>query len=448
MRAAIGKRFFLLFTWAAILIAIVACGTEETTYEPYEPIYEEEYEPQHEYTRIEGELRRIMPHGSLTVQHFLEDLDYMVYVLENNFPLLGVANWAWGIDYRWIIENTRASVAAMREPCEGTFLAHIIFNFNPLVGTGHFSVFTHHTYDIMLENSTMSFMNDLLLQSPLARRFYESPEIRLGYAESIIDWGRFPRNRFFDSPRSNSPPYVTTEIIQEGRIAYISTGWSMGALLEGQFELFNFYRQIRDYEHLIIDMRGNGGGYYVAFFEAVIRPLLTEPVEAPMGYVFFLDGYHVQRVGTASWFFNNLEDFRPIYEVLEAHHLPDFNLSDAERLDYGALAISVLSGNEATIIHPRVTFPPTAFNGKIWLLTDGHNGSAAQLAAWYSAEIGFATHVGETTGGNMGSPRTMALMPNTGIAFYFDVLYLTDSRGRPLEAGTIPHHFNRPAWMR
>jgi len=38
----------------------------------------------------------------------------------------------------------------------------------------------------------------------------------------------------------------------------------------------------------------------------------------------------------------------------------------------------------------------------------------------------------------------LAFMPNTGIIFYFDIFYVTDSRGRPLEAGTIPHFFNRP----
>jgi len=71
-------------------------------------------------------------------------------------------------------------------------------------------------------------------------------------------------------------------------------------------------------------------------------------------------------------------------------------------------------------------------------------GSAAQLAAWISMEADYATHVGEPTGGNFGGLRTLALLLNTGIALYFDVFYITDSRGRLLETGTIPHHSNRP----
>jgi C-terminal processing protease CtpA/Prc len=78
------------------------------------------------------------------------------------------------------------------------------------------------------------------------------------------------------------------------------------------------------------------------------------------------------------------------------------------------------------------------------MLTDQTMGSAAQAAAWYAKETGQITLVGNTTGGAFGGPRTMAFMPNTGIIFYFDIFYITDAKGRPLEAGTIPHHFNLP----
>jgi len=30
------------------------------------------------------------------------------------------------------------------------------------------------------------------------------------------------------------------------------------------------------------------------------------------------------------------------------------------------------------------------------------------------------------------------------IIFCFDIFYVTDSLGRPLEAGNVPHYFNRP----
>jgi C-terminal processing protease CtpA/Prc len=84
------------------------------------------------------------------------------------------------------------------------------------------------------------------------------------------------------------------------------------------------------------------------------------------------------------------------------------------------------------------------FNGKIWMLVNENMGSAAQVAAWFAKESGFATLVGDITGGSYGGPRTNARLPNTGIALTFDMLYPIDAHGRPLEAGTIPHHFNLP----
>ena len=70
--------------------------------------------------------------------------------------------------------------------------------------------------------------------------------------------------------------------------------------------------------------------------------------------------------------------------------------------------------------------------------------SGAQIAAWLAKNSGFATLVGEITGGCWGGLRLISAMPNTGILFQFDAFYITDRYGRPLEAGTIPHHFNHP----
>ncbi|MCL2248721.1 MAG: S41 family peptidase [Oscillospiraceae bacterium] len=84
------------------------------------------------------------------------------------------------------------------------------------------------------------------------------------------------------------------------------------------------------------------------------------------------------------------------------------------------------------------------YNGKIWLLTSDFTGSAAQVATWLFKESGLATLVGDVTAGYFGGERIRRYLPSTGIPFIFDVLYFTDHNGRPLEAGTIPHHFNRP----
>lgn len=419
---------------------------------------------EYEMIEIEGIMRRVLPPGSLTTEHFLEDLDYMVYVLENNFALLEVANWAHGVDYRVLADNARAMILTMEEACEDTFVAIMLWNFIPLRGTGHFDIFTPCRYHSLLADFYWGYrgikatMNYRLMQTALPYRFYgprslnEYPTPFDLALRSLTETYGPPTNRFwcnlsFNGVPSERLPYVT-KIIEEGRIAYVSAG-SMMEIWETQLQLLNFYREVSDYEHLIIDLRGNGGGHIDKFLDFMLKPHLEERIIAPTTFHFFMDGPYIRRFGDylftptiSSGYLTTTEPYRPAGEVLADNYLPEANLSDFDRLHYGAA-----SGRFIRAIRPaseRFANQPPAFGGRIWLLADHRMTSAAQQAAWYSKETGFATLVGDITGGCMGGPRTMAFMPNTGIIFYFDIFYITDSRGRPLEAGTIPHYFNRP----
>jgi len=448
------------------------CETEDYEAEEYdETQYEEEYsiageepavfieyEIEYEMAEIEGIMRRIMPFGSLTIEHFLEDIDYMIYVLENNFPLLDVAYWARGIDYMELANSAREAVMSMEEPCEDTFLAILRYHFMPLAGTGHFMVISHYIYEHMMSgvfyggyNGIKWTRNQWLLRSPLASRFYDRCQDRIGAHDAA--WERLiaaygmPEHRFQAAEIHQQP--VTTKSLEENRIAYVSTGRNMAGLQEGASQIADFFAQITEYDHLIIDLRGNGGGNIDAFLNVILRPNLREAIESPNAFLFFMDGPHVRRFGERLFeptiqngFMTIFGSYSPVEEILANYYIPDISHEDIERFHYGAPAGRL----RAMAITPTggMSNRATAFEGEIWLLTDHIIGSGAQLAAWYAKETGFVTLVGDISGGVFGGPRTLVLMPNTGIALYFDIFYITDSRGRPLEAGTIPHHFNRP----
>jgi len=427
------------------------------------------------YTLIEADegIQRVFPPGTLTIEHFLEDIDSMMYILENNFALLEVAYWAWGVDAWVLADNARADVLAAYEYsnlCEDRYLAILWTNFFPLFNTGHFVIFNPMAYHNMLTGnfygrySTPAVrMNNRLLESPLALRFYEvrvedrlqnhdefRPILREIASEATDIYNRF-LGSLYDNVMGNwqAPDVnVTTKTIEEGRIGYISIRNFMppDAATQNaeQNQIFDFFREIRDYEHLILDLRGNTGGAIGHFVNTILRPNLENTVNIG-SFHFFTDGEHIKRLGdyifTRTASNGNLvipTSYSPTFEILQRYYFEDSHSLDFDRLQYG---VASGSGN----IHPNTSpfgFEP-AFQGKIWMLTDNRMISAAQLAAWISMETGFATHVGETTGGGAGGLRTLALLPNTGIAIYFDVFYITDERGRPLEAGTIPHHFNR-----
>lgn len=412
------------------------------------------------YVEIEGVTRRIMPQGSLTVEHFLEDLDYMIYVLENNFPLLDVAYWAHGVDYNALAARARESVLAMEEPCEDTFHGIIHYHFIPLFNIGHFAIvhqffwgsLARNEYYVAAYGGVQWNMNLALIRSQLPSRFYD-PDNQERRDIFNATWTHLEETYGLHTDRLRDdaiePQPVTTRSIEENRIAYISTGPSMWDLRQGRNTIQHFFGQITDYEHLIIDLRGNWGGNINPFLDIILTPNLREPMDNPNAFIFFLDGPYVRRFGdflfnpsVYNGFLTITEPYRPASEILADFQLPEIRHSDIERLHYGAPA-----GHhrplEPTPDDRRPDGVP-AFGGKMWLLTDHTLGSSGQLAAWYAMETGHITLVGDRTGGNVGGQRTVAFMPNTGIMFYFDIFYITDSQGRPLEAGTIPHHFNRP----
>jgi hypothetical protein len=173
-------------------------------------------------------------------------------------------------------------------------------------------------------------------------------------------------------------------------------------------------------------------------------PLLRNPVHIE-AFSFYIDGgvYSEEFLNSGNrwWASMNvspkLNALSSVSEIINNYDLYQFSKIDAGRLSYGfPLHGSFVPSSSLTFRnHP-------AFSGKIWLLTDSMMYSAAQIVAWAVKDSGFATLVGETTGGVYGGSRTIAALPNSGILFQFDVFYITDRYGRPLEAGTEPDFFN------
>jgi len=232
-------------------------------------------------------------------------------------------------------------------------------------------------------------------------------------------------------------PYnITTVIIEPGRIAYIQIASFMNNIEMDNAVLFPFYAQIQDYEHLIIDLRGNGGGQAHHFPVNVANMLIGEPVQ-----LFSPEFFRASQL-TAGFYenpsnmvFGVLDGRYPVAEFVQSQNLTQFNQDDLELLDY--------------VLVWRTEYDPTeesiSFDGKIWLLVDGESASASENAAKFSIGTGFATVVGEPTAGVTGVLYTFAALPATGILFRIDLGYTTDQYGRSFEEfGVIPQIPNAP----
>jgi hypothetical protein len=246
--------------------------------------------------------------------------------------------------------------------------------------------------------------------------------------------------------------------IEQGKIAYIKiptflTFWSATEIEK----VSSFLEEIKEYEHLIIDIRGNGGGYKKIWELNIVYALHSDRDNFPRKefYMFFTDSelgdtlaieyYNELFFGRRSNRTNNLiyPELVNISDVKD--NLYNINIDDLQNLNKGIRVIYSLESPDlsGTIFNDGGGITP--FNGEIWLLIDGNNHSAAAWFVEYAKQTGFATLVGETSGGAVAiAMRFTTHLPNTGILAHWDAPYITDSTGRSLEEFPAqPHYFNR-----
>jgi len=381
-----------------------------------------------------------------TREDFLYDFDYMVAVLEVNFPSFGIIYRHHGVDMLEVAQDLRARLQDSTKPIDfetfwnmlrDDFFYHAYTGYVPLP-IGHLHMLSDSGRRNMIDTYSAPHLSDV---APYFLRIFNTPPTHPSY----------PYLEAHTYPLSNLPNWevsrrrvLSIDVIEEGAIGYLrfytfsrtpsSTEWD---------ELLDFYNDIIDFEHLIIDLRGNTGGVSYHFYQAATSYLIDRSLVANFHH-FLMDGEH-----NMVFFHNVLErDIVRLHNLFCADgHLRLFTGNDA--LGY---VMEVMDGvNYRIIEHRRVDPRPRRerrqFDGKIWLLIDEYNYSAALEIAHFHKETGFATLVGQTTrGGSSGRSwgSNFFALPNTGIIIRYDPTLVTDVRGRPLEYGIEPHHFNRP----
>ncbi|MEM7658616.1 MAG: S41 family peptidase [Bacteroidota bacterium] len=153
-----------------------------------------------------------------------------------------------------------------------------------------------------------------------------------------------------------------------------------------------------DGEHLILDIRGNGGGMDEVNGH-LAKYLVREPATMPA----------VQS--------------RVSYQTVPDHLLPYLSTWDRGFFDLSSKVIPqeggyyLLKGEKTT----ETVIQPTrkAWKGKVWLITDASNGSATFFTARMCKDNGIATLVGQPSGGNRmgtnGGIMFFLRLPNSGI---------------------------------
>jgi len=410
----------------------------------------------------------------------LEDFDYLVEWILEVLPTMGVAERLFDIPmeyllewFRYTIVNNEPMISLFSEgvlgpdipflmgerwaspPDDPRYLAaeylfsSLLFNF--AIGLGGLSHL--QPMDLITLESTLFPIEWLIYNAPrpgepyyeywnlsmmrVHHRNFNTPSSRWFYG---MDYMNHDMTMEEDDVMAElgwtMPDNITTEILVPGRVAYIGVESFMSNMIDDANILFPFYEEIQNYEHLIIDLRGNLGGLAASFPLNFVAMLIDEPLH------FQTTEFFRSSPRTTEFYLNpvplmygaELYRVMPADEFVRSRDLPYFPGEDLSYLDY--------------VLVWDVFIPPFSdaipFRGDIWLLVDEWSASASQMAA-VIAQNGFATIVGEPTSPITGTIHTYISLPNTGILFRIDLGVTTDPYGRIFEeTGVVPHILNMP----
>ncbi|MHA2053038.1 MAG: S41 family peptidase, partial [Candidatus Hodarchaeales archaeon] len=239
--------------------------------------------------------------------------------------------------------------------------------------------------------------NKVFLWSIYPRHFGEDALFRIENASNHISDVTFGAiNQYAGSPYKYPSSLFNSTVISDKKIGYLYVGTFVGNMLAPYLsEHESFLQQLSGVDNLIIDVRGNTGGFYSTWIENIVQPLIKEPVLHEQFYA-YKKGKHVNYL-----------------------HQKFVNSMDRARKDsFANLPPEVLT-DEYNLFYNYMTYTPTEefeFNGNITLLIDNMVFSAAEGFANFCDVYDFATIYGTSSGGDgiMLNPQYFVL-PNSKI---------------------------------
>ena len=346
----------------------------------------------------------------------LGDFSYLFGQLGDNYPFIEMADRAGADVWTLAVEAFEELEEVARYDVSSNFFLNFI-NDNFLSGIGNFG--------------------NLRLTSE-ARQL--AAWVVQPYFFGFYDW-RFYDDRFHvtTAERNFATEILTEDVAYLQIYSFLDKGYY--ALVRPvrhfyfeteQQQLLDFFAEIYDFEHLIIDIRGRADGFGEYFLPLILQPNLTQEVQARF-YAFHMDGDFAHSVSSAFRAWHNLGGLQPAAAL--AQNLPYIQTDDLEQLTHG-FPIDI-----SARISARPTAGAPAFGGNIWLLTDTDNFSGPnQMYLQLARQAGFNI-IYESNPQSVGWATSFVRLPHSGLSLRYNPLYFTDSLGRALEEfPLVPDH--------
>ncbi|MDK0540853.1 S41 family peptidase [Clostridium perfringens] len=337
----------------------------------------------------------------LTEEQKIEDFNYLYKTIEENYPFLETNKRLNNVDwlskkeeYLQRVKNTKSDIEFL------ITLNSILSELN----NGHTHMITNSSqFRDLREIYSMNKGWQKKVQLPVLNNKKALARYNINKNEKIQVLNQ-EKNENMEGIKNAS-----TKDIVKGKIGYIYipqmiSYYNMGKDIELIDEYLN---NIKKYQALIIDIRGNGGGdsyYWISY----LVPKLIDKVYENTTYSFWKDGevinnYLKKSKVKYSTGFGEMKD-------LDTTKLVNLPVEVKEDFKYYSKNTMEISPSEDSI----------KFKGNIYMLVDKGVYSSSEAFASFAKQTGFATLIGERTGGDgIGSDPLLHMLPNSGYIFRF-----------------------------
>lgn len=363
--------------------------------------------------------------STLTVKQKLEDFDYMCRILMDNYPFFEVNRRLYGDNWAANIEQFRNIITDAKTDAE--FYKSMNFVVNRL-NNGHTSILTEGLYTQLLQlysddDPTLKVWNapwlNVLRQPNVLARYNQEVQ------HQVVEEGDSSSTSEEANTTQKSSGNVQKIIITPNQTAYLGLKSFDNKFMEmDSTEISTFFKGIKDYKTLIIDIRGNEGGNNLYWKHHIVPLLINNPISYDL-YLLYRGGDYADDFLKAR---NLTEGLKPISEIKK------------EQLPYLPSEATTLFKFYSKITENIEPDHSVGFKGKIYLLVDGAVFSASDGFASFAQNSDFATVVGERTAGDgININPILAALPNSGYVFRFSTaMGLTSDGSCNEEVKTIP----------
>ena len=344
------------------------------------------------------------------------DYEYFWDFIYTGYPFTEVCERAGG-DLKQIKNETYEDLKKIKTEAEYcSFYYSLCEKISSKKHFGHLFAVSQHAY----KEHFYQQESNIVLSSyiPLITKFYENVVKEYGKNKNEYDLT------------------ITKKIIDENNIAYIKINSFYQSTYNEQEAYIkavnDFFIQTENYEHIIIDISENKGGF-------------------PENAVYLIEGNIKRNTYFEKYGLYTENKFtKPYIDILfqknnrikkiDISKVPNIGNREKEKFDKAFYI------KDYVAVRPILNYKPCK-DKKFWILISRKTYSASDELADTCKRIGFATLVGENTGGSGGGihwPMHIVL-PNSGLLIMFDFMYSLNPDGSCHdETGTAPDIYNLP----